>query len=626
MSDGVPSEPGARKKHETTLGRASRLSFARESDIEEFVHTLEKFERGEISSDEWKAFRLVRGVYGQRQDDVQMLRVKVPQGVLSADALCALADACERYSRGFGHITTRQNIQMHFMRLNDVEACMRRLADAGLTTREACGNSVRNVVACPFAGVCAGEAFDVTPYAEALTRHFLRHPLSSTLPRKFKIAFGGCEPDCAATSIHDIGVRALVRGANGGALRGFRVAVGGGTATVCTSAWLLHDFLPAADLLSMAEAILRVFHRNGERKNRMKARMKFLILRVGWEAFQKMYEEELAAVRASGGVPLPFAAWDPPVEAAPDWARPAAPSEEEVAARAARAQVRGPGIVPERLVPMPTRGDGGEYPRFLRTNVRPQRQPGYVTVTAHVPMGDLTGAQFRLLADLARAYGDGAVRTTQQQNVVFRWVREADVPALWRRLRAAGLGRPDAATIADVTSCPGAESCKLAVTQSRGLGRELVEFLASRPDLVAIAPGASIKISGCPNGCSQHHIATFGFQGAVRRLGDRVAPQYHLLLGGDLTADGAVFGRRAAKIPARRVTRALERMLLHYRDHHRDGESAAQYFRRLEPAALDALLKDLCEMTAADARPEDYVDIGEDHAYRVETQEGECAA
>jgi sulfite reductase (NADPH) hemoprotein beta-component len=297
-----------------------------------------------------------------------------------------------------------------------------------------------------------------------------------------------------------------------------------------------------------------------------------------------------------------------------------------VAARAARAQVRGPGIVPERLVPMPTRGDGGEYPRFLRTNVRPQRQPGYVTVTAHVPMGDLTGAQFRLLADLARAYGDGAVRTTQQQNVVFRWVREADVPALWRRLRAAGLGRPDAATIADVTSCPGAESCKLAVTQSRGLGRELVEFLASRPDLVAIAPGASIKISGCPNGCSQHHIATFGFQGAVRRLGDRVAPQYHLLLGGDLTADGAVFGRRAAKIPARRVTRALERMLLHYRDHHRDGESAAQYFRRLEPAALDALLKDLCEMTAADARPEDYVDIGEDHAYRVETQEGECAA
>jgi sulfite reductase (NADPH) hemoprotein beta-component len=229
-----------------TLGR-TRLSFASEADIDEFVATLERFERGDLTPDQWRAFRLVRGTYGQRQTgDLQMLRVKIPQGVLSAMQLAALADVGERYSRGFGHITTRQNVQFHFMKLHDVEPAMRRLADAGLTTREACGNSVRNITCCPYAGVSPDEVFDVTPYAEALTRYFLRHPLSASLPRKFKIAFEGCSADHALTPIHDIGWRGLVRDTGSGAQRGFRVTVGGGTSIMCKSGRLLYDFLPLA--------------------------------------------------------------------------------------------------------------------------------------------------------------------------------------------------------------------------------------------------------------------------------------------------------------------------------------------------------------------------------------------
>src|SRR5262252_6230093 len=262
-----------------TFGRA-RLSFASEAEIDEFVETLERYERGELTADQWRQFRLVRGTYGQRQAaDAQMLRVKIPQGVLTSDQLIALADVGERFSRGFGHITTRQNIQFHFVRLHDVEPAMRLLADAGLTTREACGNSVRNITACPYAGVAHDERFDVTPYAEALTRYLLRHPLSSTLPRKFKIAFEGCANDHVQVPINDLGFRALV-GPDGG--RGFRVTAGGGTAILTTNAGLLHEFLPASEILRVAEAVLRVFKRLGDYEHKQRNRMKFMIKTLGW--------------------------------------------------------------------------------------------------------------------------------------------------------------------------------------------------------------------------------------------------------------------------------------------------------------------------------------------------------
>src|SRR5512132_2122601 len=376
-----------------TFGRTC-LSFAHEAEIDDFVETLARFERGELPPDQWRSYRLVRGTYGQRQaDDAQMLRVKIPQGVLDAAQLRALAAVAEEYSRGFAHITTRQNIQFHFMKLHDVEPAMRRLARAGLTTREACGNSVRNITACPFAGVAADEAFDVTPYAEALTRYLLRHPLSSTLPRKFKIAFEGCAEDHAVTAINDIGWRARVRTVGGAAVRGFRVTVGGGTATLCTSGDDLYEFLPAGEILEVAEAIVRVYSRLGDYRHKQRNRLKFLIRALGFAAWRAEFETELAAVRETGGVRLPFDPDDPPVEAAPTWSRPAPPSTAEAAGRAASAQVRGPGIVPDVRPALPVLS--GEFLRWSATNVRPQKQGDYAVVTVTVPLGDVTGAQMR---------------------------------------------------------------------------------------------------------------------------------------------------------------------------------------------------------------------------------------
>ncbi|HEV8254303.1 MAG TPA: nitrite/sulfite reductase [Vicinamibacteria bacterium] len=597
-----------------TLGR-TRLSFADEAEIDEFAATLERFERGELTPDEWRAFRLVRGTYGQRQDDVQMLRVKIPQGVLDGPQLGALADVAERWSRGFGHITTRQNLQFHFMQRRDVEAAMRRLAEAGLTTREACGSAVRNVTACAFAGVAADEPFDVTPYAEALTRHLLRHPLSSSLPRKFKIAFEGCAEDHALAAINDIGWRARRRGE----AKGFRVTVGGGTSTLPTSGRELFDFLPAGEILNVAEAVVRVFHRLGDYKHKQRNRMKFLIKELGWEGWRAEFCRELTALRGEGGTRLPFDPDDPPVEAAPDWAPPEPPSVDECAARAAAAAVKGPGLTPSM-------GQAGDYFRWAATNVRPQRQRGYSLVTVTVPLGDLTGAQMRLLADLAAAYGDGTVRTTHNQDLLLRWVPTARVGDLYRRLAASGLAVADADTVADVTSCPGAESCRLAVTQSRGLGRLLSNALADRPDLVAAAPDLSIKISGCPNGCGQHHIAGLGFQGSVRKVGDKVLPQYFVMVGGGVDAEGAHFARLASKVPARRLPAALERLIGLYTSERAPGESASAFFRRVEVGRVKAELADLERIAPEDAVPADFVDLGDEAAFQLTTMEGECSA
>jgi sulfite reductase (NADPH) hemoprotein beta-component len=608
-----------------TLGRA-RLSFADEAEIDEFVSTLERFERGEITPDQWRAYRLVRGTYGQRQPEGQMIRVKIPQGVLDGEQLEALADVAETHSRGFGHVTTRQNMQFHFVPLHEVEPAMRRLASAGLTTREACGNSVRNITACPWAGVSGDEVFDVTPYAEALTRYLLRHPLSSSLPRKFKIAWEGCAEDHALTPIHDIAWRARVQTVDGKPRRGFRVAIGGGTAILCTSAWTLVEFLPASEVLNVAEAVVRVFHRFGDYQHKQRNRMKFLIKEMGRERFREEFEKALAEFRAAGGAELPFDPEAPPVEGEPDWEHLPAPSATSLAARVAAGEVRGPGITPQLRRGLPVAVMDGDYARWRRTNVRLQKQPGYVAVTVTLPLGDITAPQLRALAELAAAYGDGTVRTTADQDFVLRWVRAADLPALFRRLEAASLGLPDANTIADVTSCPGAESCRLAVTQSRGLGRVLGDHLRARPDLVAAAEDLQIKISGCPNGCGRHHVAGLGFQGSMRRLGSRVVPQYFVMVGGAVDDSGASFGRIAAKVPARRMPDVLERLIGIYRAEGQPGETATAFFRRVEVARVKEVIGDLERLTPEDAVPADFVDLGELTEFKVEAMDGECSA
>jgi len=612
-----------------TFGR-TRLSFASETEIDEFVETLNRFERGELSPDEWRRYRLVRGTYGQRQtEDAHMVRVKIPQGILSGAQLRTLADVSARFSRGFGHVTTRQNVQFHFVRLHDVEHAMRVLADAGLTTREACGNAVRNITGCPYAGVSDDEVFDVTAYAEAMTRFLLRHPLGSTLPRKFKIAFEGCAADHALTAINDLGFRARIVDGR----RGFRVTVAGGTAIMPVSGYLLFDFVPANDILTIAEAVLRVFQRFGDYEHRQRNRLKFLIRTLGWDAWKARFEDALAEVRAepafaeaTGGKPhvrLPFDPEKPPVEREPDWPTSPPPSSAELAALASSTAVTGPGLHPGS-VRLRTLDDA--YGRWTTTNVRRQKQPGYALVTVRLPLGDITANQMRVVADLADAYADGGVRTTPEQNLLLRWVPIGAIDAVYRALTIAGLHAHDARTIADVVSCPGAETCRLAVTQSRGLARLLSEQLSERPDLVAAANGADIKISGCPNGCGQHHISAIGFQGSVRKVNGRALPQYFVLVGGHLDDRGAHFGRVAAKVPVRRLPDAVERLVALYRAERTEGEALAPFFERIPLDTVRATLRDLEVVSAADVSEEEFVDLEEAQAFAPEVLDGECSA
>jgi sulfite reductase beta subunit-like hemoprotein len=563
---------------ERTLGPA-RLGFAAGSDLDAFIDKLGQFERGELAPDAWKQFRLVNGVYSQRQEgDAMMVRVKIPQGVLTSLQLRALAEVAERYSTGRGHITTRQNVQFHFVRLAETDEALALLATAGLTTREACGNSVRNVTGCPHAGASALEPFDVTPWAEAVTRHLLRGPLSSSLPRKFKIAFGGCcGTDCVGASFNDVGLLARMRDGK----PGFRVTLGGGLSTLRRSGILAHEFAPAEEVIEICEAVVRVFDRTGDRQRRHKARLKFVVDKLGPEEFLRQYLEERKQVHhrveVTPAVPLRIA-------------------------RSPRHRASQPGLE-----------------EFARTNVRPQRDPEYVTVTVRAPLGDLDAAQFRALAALSEEFSEEReARTTLEQNLLLRFVRRAHLGSLHAALSDAGLARPGAETISDVVSCPGAYSCRLAVTQSRGMADALTRALDGRPERLPI------KISGCPNGCGQHYVAGIGLQGSVRKVDGRAVPQYHLYLGGGFGDTEAAFGRLAAKVPARKVPEAVRRLADLYAAEALPGERPDAFFARVPVERVTWLLSELEPLEHP--APEDFVDLGEEKAFEVQTSEGECAA
>lgn len=608
-------------RNSSTAGRAD-LSFATQHDIDEFVTTLESYERGEISPEDWRRFRLVRGTYGQRQPEC-MLRVKIPQGIINADQLDILSQVAERFSRGFGHITTRQNVQFHFVALHDVETAQRMLAAGGVTTREACGNSVRNITTCQYAGVAADEVFDVTPYGEVMTRYFLRHKLSASLPRKFKIAFEGCQTDHVVTAINDIGFRALENHKDGQRTRGFRVTVAGSTSIMCTTGHLLYDFLPVNEILEVAEAIIRVYHRLGDYEHRSRNRMKFLIRDIGWDKWRSEFEQTLVAVRQEDRIPLPFNPESPPVQEAPNWPKPKAPSAKVLAAMGSSTKTTGPGLHPGqvKLRVLPE-----TFENWKATNIRAQAQAGYSIATVRLPLGDITAGQMRAVAAITRSYADGVVRVTAQQNLVMRWVPEEDLQSVWASLEEIGLGSPNANTIADVTTCPGAETCRLAVTHSRGLGRVLTEDLSQRPDLINIANGADIKISGCPNGCAQHHISSIGFQGSVRRLGGKAVPQYFVLIGGEVGETGASFGRLVAKVPARRISEVVERLLVLYRDRRVDSESAAVFFQRLSLEDAKQALSGLEYLSKDETDPQYFTDLGQKTEFKPVIMDGECSA
>jgi sulfite reductase beta subunit-like hemoprotein len=569
-----------------------RPGFSDSEDVEAFVDMLERFESGDISPDEWRAFRLINGTYGQRQEGVYMIRVKLPQGIANVAQLQALADITEKWGgSGVGHVTTRQNIQLHFVKEADAELALKAAADVGLTTREACGNAVRNITGCPYAGVAHQEPFDFTPYADAVTRHLLRGAYSSALPRKFKIAFGGCCGfDDIQAQINDLGFL-VATDAQGNP--GFKVYMGGGLSTLRKAAILVHEFLPVGQVLEVAEAVVRTFHRVGNRKDKHKARLKWAIQKLGTPAFLAEYQKDLEAVRAEGGRPLVLS----PVPRPRTLPVAGAPVE-----------------------PLP------EFAAFQKTNVRDQKQPGFSSVIVRLPKGDITPAQFRGLAKLCAEFGEGEIRTTNEQNLVMRFIPSWRVAELHRELTAIGLGQAGAMTMADVLSCPGASSCKIAVTNSKALGATLTEQLDARPDLVAQVPGLDIKISGCPNGCGQHYSSVIGLQGGMRKIDGKPVPQYFIYIGGGFAADGPKFGRIAGKVPARRVTQALERMVALYSEEKQAGETPLAFFSRIEPAKVTARIKDLTELDAAAAKAEDFVDLGDSKAFEVVEMEGECAA
>ncbi len=616
-ADGVAAARGIPPGGPTPPAPRERATFADAAEIDGFAETLRRFERGEIAADAWRSFRVRLGVYSQRQEGVQMLRVKIPQGLATAAQLLALADVASRWSRGFGHVTTRQNFQLHFVRPRDVEPALRRLAAAGITTSDAGGNSVRNVVACHLAGVSATEVFDPTPYAEAVTRHFLRHPLASSLPRKLKIAFEGCAEDHVGTPVQDLGLRAVLdRGA-----RGFAVTVGGGTSSACASGRPLIDFLPAGDVLALAEALVRVFHARGERANKHRNRLKFLVEDVGLDAFRALVLDELARIREEGAPELPAHPERPPEETPPVGARPAAPSPEALAARAAAARLP-PGATPPvtpDLHPGPA-----AFEAFRRTNVPRQRQRGFSIVTVSLPQGDATAAQLEALAALSLAYADGAVRFSGSGRALLRWVREGDLLPLFRALAAAGLGRDGTGSSADVVACPGAEACREGVTRTRGVARLVEARVRSVLGAHALRTPLPVHVSGCPNGCARHHVAAIGLQGSARKIGSRWAPQYFVLVGGGVRHGEARFARLAGKVPARRVPEAVERLVALYLAERAEGEGAGAFFARALDRAKDAVAP-LEPLRLEDARPEDFVEPGATEEFEPATQEGECA-
>jgi sulfite reductase (NADPH) hemoprotein beta-component len=580
------------------MAAAHLPKFSSPADVDEFVGVLEKYERGELTADQFRSFRLLRGVYGQRQEGSQMLRVKIPFGRLDSRGLDALADVGEQYSRAFGHVTTRQNVQFHFVKLTDVEAAMRRLDEAGLTTRDACGNSVRAVTACERAEICDGAPFDVSPYAEAVTRQFLGHPLSSSLPRKFKIAFSGCASDCAKAAIHDLGFIAAVQ--NGAP--GFKVVAAGGLSSSPQNALVLHDFVHAGEIGRVGEAIIRIFHRLGNRENRQRARLKYVRKKMGEQGFRDEYAKVRAEVDAEAAAEL---ALPPPANRAPSGA-----------------------VIDDAPAPR-----DGSYLSWRSTSIVDQkspvgdheaRQPGYVAAYVRLNLGDITSDQMRELGRIANEIGDGTVRLTIDQNILLPWVDKRSVPALYARLSKAGLARLDLHTVRDVTSCQGADTCNLAVTSSRAVAAAITARLEAE-DLGATGDLARtlIKVSGCPNSCGQHHIADLGFHGGAKNTGDGAVPVYQLHLGGGVDERGARFGRQVVKIFAKRVPDAVVRLLRFYEAERTAGESPASFFERIDGKRVVAALGDV---VTAVARADERSDVGESTGFLVHSGEGECAA
>jgi sulfite reductase (ferredoxin) len=610
---------------------AERLSgkipegLAREIDAFEIDIDLRK--QGKVDERLFAETRLRRGAYGQRYDNGQrhngkavqefaypsgaltkgpntmwdapgMQRIKIPAGGLNAEQLETLADLAEEYSDTIAHVTTRQDFQLHYVQIDDTPSLMRRLAAASITTREACGNSVRNVTACPYAGVCTDETFDVTPYARALSKFLLGHPDCQNFGRKFKPSFSGCgQHACGLARMHDLGLIAATRVENGKTVRGFEMFVGGGLGAVPYQAKLFDSFIPVEELLPLAQAIARVFARLGEKKNRSRARIKFLIQDLGIEKFRELVLEERKA--------LPFD---------PRWTEYVKDAEQF-----AEAPLRPGGELPLLA--------SVGFERWRKSNTRPQKQDGYVVVTVTLPLGDITANQLRSLADIVRRFTRETVRTTVEQNFAIRWVSRCDLPEMYKALAAVGLGEPGAGAIVDIVACPGTDTCKLGISSSRGLAAELRKRLDEKGvEADESVENLHIKISGCFNSCGQHHVADLGFYGVSRKIAGYAVPHFQVVLGGEWANNGGSYGLPVVAIPSKRIPEVVTRLTAKYVAKRNKGESFKNFVARVGKVELKSELEDLARPPADPADRTLFSDWGDPREYTLgDMGVGECA-
>jgi sulfite reductase beta subunit-like hemoprotein len=602
----VPSQRGTLEDPEVLQNVPGHVIPILQREYDDFKTEATKFLGGETEEDEFIKFRLKQGVYGQRQADVQMIRVKLPFGGVTPEQMESFGDVVEKYvPLKKGHITTRQNIQMHHVPLLDAEKLIREIGESGLSSREGCGNTMRNVTGDPWAGVAKDELFDLTPYAGAYVRYFVRHPTTQAMPRKVKTSFDGGPRDRAISGIHDVAFRARVREIEGrGEVRGVEMLVGGGTSIMPRKAQVLYDFLELdnGEYLKVTEAVMRIFDRQEWlRVNRARARIKVFVDKYGIDELRKQAEEEMQGEWVSER--------DFSVEH-----RLFADDERE-GAPAAPQSYGSPN------------GDGSEFERFRAANVREQKQQGFVTVEVKVTRGDLTPEQFRGLAQIMRDFAGGYARSTVQQNLVLRWVREECVYDVWQALSQLGLGEAGSREINDVVSCPGTDSCKLGITSSMGLNEAVQERIEAMDITDELTRKLNIKISGCPNGCGQHHVASIGFTGASIKVGEHTIPAYIPIVGGVFEGGDVEFGTRLKlRLPSKRVPEAVERWIRQYESDREDGEEWQEYLARVGAATLETQVKDL-------SMPVDFgletmntfIDWKRDVPFEVVRGEGECA-
>ncbi|MEX2352138.1 MAG: nitrite/sulfite reductase [Balneolaceae bacterium] len=611
-----------------TLREKMPEQYAHEIDV--FEGQMELMKQEKLDEKVFAETRLRRGAYGQRYDNGQrydgirdqqldypqkvkkgtdtewdapgMQRIKIPYGGMNVEQMEALAQVADEYADGVLHVTTRQDIQLHFVHIEDTPDMMRRLAAVGITTREACGNSVRNITGCPLAGVCKTEAFDVTPYSDAMTWFLLGHDDVQDFGRKFKIAFSGCEHEaCGLVRLHDLGLVAKVQeDQSGNRVRGFAIYVGGGLGTIPHQAKVLYDFVTEEEILPISQAIARVFARLGEKKNRNRARIKFLVAKLGIDEFRKLVDAERKVL--------------PHDDRWTSYLKDIDKFEEE--------PVRLPAFLNGQYRP-----DG--FDEWFSTNVYHQRQEGYSVVTINLPLGDITTRQMFQLADIARKYVGDAVRTTVEQNLVLRWVSEVDLPDLFSELKEAGLADPGAGTLVDITSCPGTDTCKLGISSSRGLAGELTErLIAKKESLPQKVRDLKIKISGCFNSCGQHHVSDIGFYGNSRKVGNHRMPHFQVVLGGQWENNAGSYGMAIGAVPSKAVPRVLEAITERYMKERKDeeDESFQEWSGRLGKREAREMIRPYMETPDFQENPDYFTDWGDPRLYTMNDMGiGECA-